>query len=173
MKRPILIWPSAQLMDVSRIVSVEEIQEQEFRDLVRDMFETMYAAGGVGLSAIQIGVPLRVFVMDKTGPAAQAPKTYINPTMVELIDDPEPVDEGCLSIPGIYDKVSRYPEALMSHLTKDGEISSSQFDGLEAHIVQHECEHLDGKMAMVPKSIAGRDILKRKIAKNLKIMRAR
>lgn len=171
MKRSILIWPSAQLQDVSLPVTVEFSQSEEFRDLVRDMFETMYAAGGVGLSAIQIGVPLRLFVMDKSGSNATAPHTFINPLIVDLFDEPALVQEGCLSLPGIYEKVERYSEVLLSHTSKDGVPLTTQLDALEAQIVQHECEHLNGKMKLVPKGVAARDILKRKVAKNLRIMR--
>lgn len=172
MNKPILLYPNTILRDVSAPVPTDPdyLLGPEFRSLVTDLFETMYQGGGVGLAAIQIGVPLRVFVMDKTGAQAKAPQVFINPEIVELIDESVEMDEGCLSFPGVLEKVKRHTEVIVKSVNpQDGETKTWQLTALEAQIAQHEIEHLDGDLFLNPTSVVARDILKRKIQKYVRL----
>jgi peptide deformylase len=108
-------------------------------ELVRDLFDTLYASGGVGLSAIQIGVPLRVFVMD----VYTQDYVFLNPAL-----HPEGqkawMTEGCLSLPNIYESVLRYPKMRITAFDRNGQPSDHTFEKMEAQCVQHEYDHLDG-----------------------------
>ena len=135
MIRPIVIWPDNRLHLVSAPVP-------EFADvnvLVEDMFETMYDANGVGLSAIQIGVPLRVMVMD-TGKQY----VFINPTVTFLDGNKEKVNEGCLSIPGIFEQIFRLPSIRIEAYDRNWLRVEQVFHGFEAQCIQHEAEHFEG-----------------------------
>jgi len=119
--RPILRYPDARLREKSQAVHV--FGTDELRTLVADMAETMYDANGAGLAAIQLGVPLKLFVID--GPVAgdgenAGPRVFINPEIVELSDEAQTGDEGCLSFPGIYVPVKRGMRARVRALDLDG-----------------------------------------------------
>ncbi len=117
----------------------------EHRRLMDDMLETMYAAPGIGLAAIQIGAPLRIIVMDlaqKDEP--QAPRFFVNPEIIAKSDETAPYEEGCLSVPDIYDDVERPVRVTLKYLTYQGQEVVEEAEGLYAVCIQHEMDHLEG-----------------------------
>ena len=142
--RDILILPDKRLYEVSAPVAAIT---DDVRRLVEDMYETMYDAPGIGLAAIQVGVPLRVVVTDCSPRDDEAqPLTLINPEIVELSGEPVPYEEGCLSIPDYYDEVKRPPLARVRFQDLDGETREIEATGLLSTCIQHEVDHLDGKL---------------------------
>ena len=117
----------------------------ETRALMDDMLETMYAAPGIGLAAVQVGVPQRVIVMDlaREGEEAQ-PRYFVNPEILETDDEAVPYEEGCLSVPEIYDTVDRPKRAKITYLDYSGERVTEWAEGLYAVCIQHEMDHLEG-----------------------------
>lgn len=138
----ILHYPDARLFKVSK--PVEQVDDS-IRQLVRDMAETMYAAPGVGLAAPQVNVHKRIVVIDVSEQANDL-KVLINPEIIWRSDEREVYEEGCLSVPGIYDKVERAAEVRVKALNENGESYEFDADGLLAVCVQHEIDHLDGKV---------------------------
>ena len=122
----------------------KEIKEMtdKTRDLIQDMFETMYEARGIGLAATQVDVHERVVVMDLTEDRSE-PRVFINPVIVEK-DGETTYEEGCLSVPGIYDTVTRAERVKVEALNEKGEKFTLEADGLLAICVQHELDHLMG-----------------------------
>lgn len=169
MKRSILLWGNPTLN--TRCREIEPHEMDMARGIVDDLFDTLYANGGVGLSAIQIGAPFAIFVMDAVGGKVGQrirPVALINPAIMERIGDQEPMEEGCLSAPGIFEEVLRYPEVVVSYLTPEGETKLVQFDELEAHCAQHEMEHAEGQLFVQKFGPVKRDQLKRKMQKHLR-----
>jgi len=119
--------------------------DDELRALMDDMLETMYAAPGIGLAAVQVGVPKRVIVMDlaREGEAPQ-PLRLVNPEIVWTSDETAPYEEGCLSVPEIYDEVERPTRVRLRYLDYDGRRIEEEAEGLFAVCVQHEMDHLEG-----------------------------
>lgn len=141
-KRPILTAPDARLREVSRPVT--DVTD-EIRALLDDMLETMYAAPGIGLAAIQIGVPLRAIVMDLAeAPEPPAPRYFVNPVIVDPSDDLAISSEGCLSVPDYYDDVTRPARCAVEYLDYDGKPQRLEAEGLLAVCIQHEMDHLEG-----------------------------
>lgn len=138
---PILRYPDPRLH--KKAVPVAEIDDS-IRKLVQDMAETMYEAPGIGLAATQVDVHKRVVVIDVSEDKSRL-LTLINPVIVER-DGEQVCEEGCLSVPGIYDKVSRAEHVRVSALDADGKPIDFHADGLLAVCVQHEIDHLDGKV---------------------------
>ena len=140
------------------------------RALMDDMLETMYAAPGIGLAAIQIGVPKRVIVMDIAGPDEERqPRYFVNPEILWASDDTAPYEEGCLSIPDIYDEVERPARVKLKYLNYQGEEVIEDADGLFAVCIQHEMDHLQGVLFIDHLSRLKRD---RAVAKVKKQARA-
>jgi peptide deformylase len=140
-KREIVLYPDPVL--ATRAAEVAEVND-EIRQLVDDMAETMYAAPGIGLAATQIGELHRVAVMDVEG--AEEPRllrVFINPVITKR-EGKITWEEGCLSIPGIYDKVERSAKLTVEALDRDGNPFTLEADGLLAVCIQHELDHLDG-----------------------------
>ena len=137
----ILHYPDPRLRNQATPVSSVNA---EIKKLVDDMLETMYAAPGIGLAAIQVNVPKRVIVIDISEDKS-APQVFINP---ELIPDGEVIEaeEGCLSVPGIYETVNRPERVKIQALNREGESFEIVADGLLAVCIQHEVDHLDGKL---------------------------
>jgi len=138
---PILTWPdpalSAKCEPVEDVVSV--------LGLIADMFDTMYAAPGRGLAAPQVGVLSRLFVMDTTWKdGAPSPMAMINPVIMAAERVPVEMEEGCLSIPGVLVPVTRPKAVTVQWTAETGEIHMNDFDGVEARIIQHEFDHLNG-----------------------------
>jgi peptide deformylase len=140
--RDILLVPDPRLKLVS--APVEQVDD-EVRALMADMLETMYDAPGIGLAAIQIGVPKRVIVMDLAREGEpKAPKYFINPEILWRSEETTPYEEGCLSIPDIYDEIERPTRVRLTYLDQDGQRVEEEADGLYAVCIQHEIDHCDG-----------------------------
>ena len=137
--------------------------DQGLQKLIDDMFETMYAAPGVGLAANQVGVNLRLAVMDCSDEHDQ-PMVMINPEIIETTDRQE-MEEGCLSVPDIRDKVQRYNRLKVRALDRHGQLYELEAEGLMAQCVQHEIDHLDGKLYIDYLSSLKRERIKKKLAK--------
>src|SRR6195952_4212651 len=140
--RDILVVPHPMLKQVSDRV---ETVDDELRALMDDMLETMYAAPGIGLAAVQVGVPKRVIVMDLARPEEDpAPRYYVNPEIVWASEETLPYEEGCLSVPEIYDEVQRPARVKLRYLDYHGKIVEEDAEGLYAVCIQHEMDHLNG-----------------------------
>jgi peptide deformylase len=126
----------------ARAAEVTEIDE-ELRALVRDMFDTMRDAEGIGLAGPQVGVPRRVIVVD-FGEKGSGPFALVNPRVVEATPRSEKAEEGCLSIPGVSGVVERAAEVVVEGLDENGEAVTLRAGGLLARCLQHEIDHLDG-----------------------------
>ncbi len=140
--RPILTVPNPILKQVSKPV---EAVTDETRALMDDMLETMYDAPGIGLAAVQIGVPLNVIVMDlaKDGEEKQ-PRYIVNPEILEHVEETKPYQEGCLSVPDIYEDIDRPERVHLTYLDYNGERITEWAEGLFAVCIQHEMDHLKG-----------------------------
>ena len=137
----ILEYPDPRLR--TRAEPVERVDE-ETRGLARDMLETMYAAPGIGLAATQVNVHRRLLVADVSDDHDE-PHVFINPEILEK-DGVEVMEEGCLSVPGFYEKVERAERIRVRALNLEGEPFELETDGLLAVCIQHEIDHLDGKL---------------------------
>jgi len=168
---PILIHPDPRLKKVCEPVA--DISD-EIRKLSEDMLETMYEAPGIGLAAPQIGVLSRLLVMDaqKDENATPKPMVMVNPEVIAESDLMNTYEEGCLSIPDQYAEVTRPREVTVRWLGLDGEEHEQDFDGLWATCVQHEIDHLNGKLFIDYLSAMKRQMITRKMQK-LKRERAR
>jgi peptide deformylase len=140
-----------------------EIVDESVRTLVDDMLATMYAAPGIGLAATQVNVQKRIVVMDLSEEKNQ-PQVFINPTLLEREGENES-EEGCLSVPGFYETVQRAERVRVSALDRDGEPFELDARGLLAICIQHEIDHLDGKLFVDYLSALKRDRIRRKLEK--------
>jgi peptide deformylase len=140
--RDIIILPDKRLRSVSKpVVAIGD----EIRTLVADMFETMYEAPGIGLAAIQVGVPSRVIVMDLSKREAEAePRVFINPEITWSSEEKSLYEEGCLSIPDVHEDVERPARVKIRYLDLEGKPHEEDAEGLFATCVQHEVDHLNG-----------------------------
>jgi peptide deformylase len=164
--RPILILPDPRLRLVSE--PVKSI-DGEVQKLVDDMFETMYDAPGVGLAAIQVGVPKRVITADlakKDEP--RSPQVFINPEVVSRSEELSTYEEGCLSIPEIHEDVERPAQVRVRYLDRDGKPHEVDAEGLLATCLQHEIDHLNGVLFIDHLSKLKRDRIVKKFTKAAK-----
>ena len=138
----ILRYPDPRLHQVARPV---EIFDDRLRALVRDLAETMYAAPGVGLAATQDDVHERVIVIDVSDAKDQL-RVFVNPEIVEASEDRKTYEEGCLSVPGIYDEVERPDRVRVRAFDEHGKAFELEADGLLAVCLQHEMDHLNGRV---------------------------
>jgi peptide deformylase len=161
--RPILQYPDKRLRDPGLPV---EVFDAELQTLIDDMAETMYAAPGVGLAATQIGVALRLFIIDVAvdEDAASDLRVFINPDLVELTGSTS-FSEGCLSFPGAREDINRAEQVRVRAFDRHGEPFEMLADGLMAIAVQHENDHLDGKLMIDRLSILRRRLLHRAMIK--------
>ena len=169
MIRPILIHPDPRLKKLCDPVT--EISA-DVRQLAADMLETMYDAPGVGLAAPQVGVMKRVLVMDCIKEGTPEPMVLINPVVIWAAEDLTVYEEGCLSIPDQYADVKRPAEVQVRWTGLDGAAQERQFSGIWATCVQHEIDHLDGKLFIDYLGPLKRQMITRKMEK-LKRERAR
>jgi len=140
--RPLVLLPDSKLRLVSEPVPAVT---NEIRELARDMLETMYDAPGVGLAAIQIGVPKRIITMDVSKEENERrPMVLINPEILWSSEEKRAYEEGCLSIPEYYEEVERPDRVRFRYTNLDGETVEQDADGLMATCVQHEIDHLNG-----------------------------
>ncbi len=158
---PILRYPDPRLHTVARpVVAVDD----RIRALAADMLETMYAENGVGLAATQVDVHERLIVMD-TSDSRDRPMVLINPEVVWASDELAVAEEGCLSVPQVYDKVERHARVKVQALDRDGRPFELDAEGLSAVCVQHEMDHLRGKVFVEYLSLLKRDRIRTKMLK--------
>jgi peptide deformylase len=165
--RPILTAPDPRLQAVSTDV---ETVDADIRKLVDDMAESMYAAEGIGLAAVQIGVPKRVIVIDldqKEG--TKNPHAYINPKILWASEEMAVFEEGCLSVPEIWDDVERPARIKAEYLDRDGNKQVLEADGLLATCLQHEMDHLNGVLFIDHLSRLKRSMAIKKLTKAKKL----
>lgn len=164
--RDILILPDPRLRLVSQPVGTIDA---EIRGLVADMLETMYAAPGIGLAAIQIGVPRRVITLDLAKKDEEKqPQIFINPVILSTSEERSTYEEGCLSIPEYYEEVERPAEVKIRYLDLDGTERELEATGLLATCVQHEIDHLNGVLFIDHLSKLKRDRITKKFTKAAK-----
>jgi len=166
--REIVEVPDPRLRQISS--PVEEVTD-EVRELVSDMFETMYAAPGIGLAAIQVGIAKRILVIDLQEPEEEGgepvkdPHVFINPEILEHSDQDVPYTEGCLSVPDQFAEVDRPDRIRARWLDLDGRQQEKTIDGLLAVCLQHEMDHLNGVLFIDHLSRLKRDMILKKLAK--------
>ena len=169
--RPIIEAPDPLLRQISSPV---EAFTPELQTLIDDMFETMYAAPGIGLAAVQVGEPIRLLVIDLQEPAdaddpespnVKDPRVFINPEILWHSDDEVPYTEGCLSVPEQYAEVMRPDRIRAKWQDKDGKTYEEEIDGLLAVCLQHEMDHLNGVLFIDHLSRLKRDMVLKKLAK--------
>ena len=168
---PIYETPDPMLRQISTPV---ETVDDELRALVADMFETMYDAPGIGLAAVQVGVPKRLLVMDlqepedaddPESPAVKEPRVFINPEILWASETTVPYTEGCLSVPDQYAEVLRPDRIRARWLDEQGKAHEEDLDGLLAVCLQHEMDHLEGVLFIDHLSKLKRDMVLKKLAK--------
>jgi peptide deformylase len=160
---PIVTWPDPVL--TTPAADEDRFGSDELRTLVADMYETMYAAPGVGLAAPQIGIARRVAVIDSTAHEGGRIFELVNPVIVErgpLVDYPQ---EGCLSIPGEWHGTKRHSTVTVEYFTMEGEPRRFEADGFNAIVIQHEVDHLLGKLYVHLLSPLARSLIKRRMVK--------
>ena len=164
MKRPILLHPDPRLKKTA--APVADLSDA-LRDLGDDMLATMYDAPGIGLAAPQVGVSSRVIVLDCVKEEGETPRPLLmyNPEIVSASDALNTYEEGCLSIPDQYADVTRPAEVEVRWLDRDGKEQQETFDGLWATCVQHEIDHLDGKLFIDYLKPLKRQMITRKMVK--------
>ncbi len=158
----ILEFPDPRMRTVAEPVT--EVTAQT-RALIDDMFETMYAAPGIGLAATQVNVHQRILVIDLSEEQNQ-PQVYINPEVEVLDPELGDYDEGCLSVPGFYETVHRPRRISVTALGRDGTSFTRELDGLNAICLQHEIDHLDGKLFVDYLSPLKRTRIRKKLEKD-------
>ena len=169
--RPIIEVPDPLLRQISS--PVEKVDD-ELRALIADMFETMYDAPGIGLAAIQVGVPKRVLVIDLQEPEEEGgepvrdPRVFINPEILEHSDDEVPYVEGCLSVPDQFAEVDRPDRIRARWLDADGKQREEVIEGMLATCLQHEMDHLEGVLFIDHLSRLKREMVLKKLAKQRK-----
>lgn len=165
---PIVEVPDPRLRLVS--TPVEEVND-EVRALIADMFDTMYDAPGIGLAAIQVGVPKRLIVMDlqeeqdEDGKPIRAPRVFVNPEILEPAEEQSVYTEGCLSIPDQFADVERPARCRVKWLDEQGAAHDELFEGLLATCIQHEMDHLEGVVFIDHLSRLKRDMILKKLNK--------
>ena len=157
----ILEFPDPRLRTIAKPVAVVD---DEVRQLVDDMFETMYEAPGIGLAATQVNVHKRIVVMDLSEDRSE-PRVFINPEFESLTEEMDQYQEGCLSVPGFYENVDRPQKVRIKALDRDGKPYELIAEGLLAVCIQHECDHLNGKLFVDYLSTLKRDRIKKKLEK--------
>lgn len=165
---PIIETPDPRLRQISSPVDKVDV---ELNTLIDDMFETMYDAPGIGLAAIQVGVPKRLLVIDlqeeqdEEGKPIRAPRVFINPEILQTSDDLQVYQEGCLSVPDQYADVERPAVIRARWQDRDGKSHEEQLEGLLAVCLQHEMDHLEGILFIDHLSRLKRDMVLKKLLK--------
>jgi peptide deformylase len=165
--REILTAPDPALRQ--RSTAVERVDDA-LRALMDDMVETMYAAKGIGLAAIQIGVPKRVIVMDLAGEDEERrPRFFVNPEILDPTEETTVYEEGCLSVPDFFEDVERPTACRVRYLDYHGAEHVEEADGLFATCIQHEMDHLEGVLFIDHLSRLKRDRILKKIRKEQRL----
>ncbi|NUS38066.1 MAG: peptide deformylase [Lysobacter sp.] len=160
---PILEFPDPRLRTVAAPVDPAWLAEPATQQLIDDMFETMYAAPGIGLAASQVDVHRRFMVID-VSEERERPLVFVNPTLSAHAGE-QVYQEGCLSVPGIFADVTRANEITVQALDRHGQPFELRVDGLLAVCIQHEMDHLDGKLFVDYLSPLKREMVRKKLAK--------
>jgi peptide deformylase len=163
-KLPIIEFPDPRLRTVAKPV---ERVDKRMRQLIDDMFETMYEAPGIGLAATQVDVHVRLLVLDISESKSE-PMVFINPELLSA-EGSQVYQEGCLSVPGIYADVARADSITVRALDRDGKSFELVADGLLAVCIQHEMDHLAGKVFVDYLSPLKRELVKKKLAKQRRL----
>ena len=163
---PILEFPDPRLRTKAVPVEAANVTTAEFQRLLDDMFETMYDAPGIGLAASQVDVHQRFMVIDISEENNQ-PQVFINPELSDKAGE-QVYQEGCLSVPGIFADVTRADEITVRFLDRQGQPQELRADGLLAVCIQHEMDHLDGKLFVDYLSPLKREMVRKKLAKQRK-----
>jgi len=169
---PILETPDPLLRRKSSPV---EAVTPELGTLIDDMFETMYAAPGIGLAAVQVGVPKRILVIDlqepeeEEGEPVRRPLVFINPEIVDSSETLQTYNEGCLSVPEMYAEVDRPDRIRARWLDRDGTAHDEELDGMLAVVLQHEMDHLEGILFIDHLSRLKREMILKKLSKARKL----
>jgi peptide deformylase len=165
--RKILTEPDPFLRQISN--EVEKV-DNEIRKLMDDMLETMYAAPGIGLAAIQIGVPKRVIVIDLSKEEEKKPLYFVNPKIIVKSKNNSTYEEGCLSVPGQFAEIDRPDECHVSYLDYDGQKKELKIKGLLATCIQHEMDHLEGILFIDYLSKLKQNYIVKKLSKQKKVL---
>ena len=168
--RKILTAPDQRLREISKPV---EAVDDELRALMDDMLETMYDAPGIGLAAIQVGVPLRVIVMDLAPEEEpREPRFFVNPVILDPSEESSLYEEGCLSVPEFFDEVERPSRCRVRYLDYDGQEQMLEAEGLLATCIQHEMDHLEGVLFIDHLSRLKRERILKKLKKEQRLAAA-
>src|SRR4051794_33388187 len=170
--RPIVRFPDPQLRE--RSAQIDAVDD-DLRQLVADMSETMTAANGAGLAAIQVGVPVRLYIVDghvAGGAEDSPPKVFIDPEIIEISDESQTGDEGCLSFPDVFVPVKRGMRARVKARDLDGNLFEAEGEGLYARAMQHEGDHLNGRLLIDQVGPVKRELIKRKLRKDAEAEKA-
>ena len=168
---PILEVPDPRLKTISTPV---EVFDDDLKQLVDDMFETMYAAPGIGLAAIQVGIPKRLLVIDlqdenEDGETVRNPRIFVNPVILDPSEDQSLYNEGCLSVPDQYAEVERPATIRARWQDVDGKVHEEAMEGLMATCLQHEMDHLEGILFIDHLSRLKRQMVLKKLEKARKL----
>jgi peptide deformylase len=167
MKYPIIVYGSPVLRQ--KAIDIQAKDCPRLKELIQDMFETMYGAGGVGLAAPQVGVSVRLFVIDGSVAGDKVPelknfkRVFINAAMLEETGEEWKFNEGCLSIPHIMEEVSRKPVITLSYYDENWKLHEEIFTGFAARIIQHEYDHIEGKLFVDKLDLERRSLIETKL----------
>ena len=160
---PIVQYPDSRLRIKARPVSSEMLHASEFSRLVDEMFETMYAASGIGLAATQVDIHHRFMVID-VSENKQSPYVFINPEIV-FEEGQQIYREGCLSLPGVFSDVTRSQKITVQYVDRQGQTQTLDADGVLSVCIQHEMDHLEGRLFIDRLSSLKREMIRKKLAK--------
>ena len=147
---------------------IENVGDKE-KELIKDLFETMYNSNGIGLAAVQVGILKRILVIDISGKdEKKQPLSFINPVIKTVSDETSVYEEGCLSIPNTFIEIERPKTCEVEFIDINGKVKNLKCDGLLSTCLQHEINHLDGKLIIDHLSKLKRDIIIKKISKTKK-----
>ena len=164
--KDIITVPDEILKKVS--APIEKVGSNE-KKLIQDLFETMYKSNGIGLAAVQVGILRRILVIDiSTKDIKKEPLSFINPTIKKISDETSSYEEGCLSIPDTFIEIERPKICEVEYIDINGKMKNLKCDGLLSTCLQHEINHLDGKLIIDHLSKLKRDIVIKKISKSQK-----
>ena len=164
--KPIITVPNEVLKKISD--PIENVGDSE-KKLVNDLLETMYNSNGIGLAAVQVGILKRILVIDvSTKEEEKNPLCFINPVIKKISDEKSVYEEGCLSIPDTFIEIERPKICEVEYINLDGKLKNIKCDGLLSTCLQHEINHLDGKLIIDHLTKLKRDIIIKKISKNKK-----
>ena len=164
---PMYIFGQPVLRKIAEDIDVETYPN--LKELIANMFETLKHSEGVGLAAPQVGLPIRMFIIDLDVVSEDEPQykgylhTFINPEIIEESEETTSMSEGCLSIPGINESVKRPAKILVNYLDENGEEQERWLEGFEARVFQHEYDHLDGKLFVDHLSPFRKQLIKSKL----------